>query len=240
MLGRYERYRICWQPEHNTPLADFGASWTGWCAEHGRTSPLAWVHSVRRSAGLGASPQMRSGFHMPVFRPFCLTAASSPWTLDSLLDNAVGELAQVRMPRLTLSVLGGRVILRPEQCGRALGRTEAVLERALSRIARPCRVDANAWQPGHFSIPLTDRLSPGAAWMTMELLQPMLAPVLARPQRLSEISLMGDPGRGRHWQLLERYVLPEERSCRHGAVPAALVCKGPRLIEPLEGAALAL
>ena len=65
-------------------------------------------------------------------------------------------------------------------------------------------------------------------------LAPCLRTILDEPQFLSEIALIGNPGRGRPWRVIERYPLAEEPMRGGVNTPTGMACKGPRLFEPLE------
>ena len=90
--------------------------------------------------------------------------------------------------------------------------------------------------PERLHLPLTDRLDPGRARAVLAKLETRLAPVLARRQSVADLALVGDPGGGRPWRLLQRYALSGEPASSNAPVPAGMAWRGPSLLAPLAGA----
>jgi len=80
-----------------------------------------------------------------------------------------------------------------------------------------------------FHIPLTDRLALGEAFDVMEHLRPAIEPMLSAPRWLRDLALMGDPGGGRPFRVLERFELREYpmRPAAH-----AMPTHGPMMLAP--------
>lgn len=255
------RHAIWWVPRPGTELARFGQDWTGWCADRGTTGARRALAALSRPrAGVPGAVRLR-GLHAGVKSVFRLAPGRSAWGLEDALAELAGRTAPIRLSRLRLTVDGGRVVLAPMRPDDAVTRlltsaAEAVLpfEVAPSYAALTgpgAGAGSGAVAAGgivlldrpedaavsstveRFRLPLTDRMDPAAAAEIIAELEPFLADMLARPQTVADLALVGDPGRGRPWRLLERYALDGEVVRRDTPLPAGMDCRGPSLLAPL-------
>lgn len=242
----YESYAIWWAPRPGTGLAQFGAEWTGWCADRGVVSAGRRA-AVSRVAGRCVPGSLGSrGLHASVRSPFRLGPGCSSWALEDALADVAERTEAIRLPSLELTVFDGRVALALSQPDGALSRLVAAVADAVRPFALPLPYAAEpdgAPQPGggddasleRFHLPLTDRLDLGRAFEIVAHLGPRLAPILGRRQRIDDLALVGDPGGGRPWRVLQRHALAGETSRRDGRVPAGMAWRGPSLLTPLAG-----
>lgn len=250
------RYAIWWVPRPETALGRFGADWTGWCADRGVTQARRALSALSRPrAGVPGAVRLR-GLHATVCPPFRLAEGRSPWALENALAELARRTAPIRLPRLHLTVDGGRVVLAPMRPNEALtrllaGAAEAVMPSVVSAgyaaltgdglvaaggIVLPDRPVAQAAAPAvpqRFGVALTDRMAPAEAAEIVAELAPVLGPVLLRPQTLADLALVGDPGGGRPWRLLDRFTLDGECAGAGPRLPAEMDCTGPSLITPI-------
>lgn len=235
----YQSYAIWWVPRPSTALAQFGFEWTGWCADRGIVS-AGTRHRPRGSLG-------RRGLHASLRSPFRLAPGRSCWALEDALADLAERTEEVRLPRLDLTVLDGRVALVPVQADRALVLLTAAAADVLRPFALPLPFAAGSGEgprdtadaaptAGRFHLPLSDRLDLGAAYETVEALGPRLAPVLARNHSIFDLALVGDPGGGRPWRILQRYELSGDAP-RDVSVPLGMRSRGRSLLAPLSSAA---
>jgi hypothetical protein len=248
----YESYAIWWVPRPGSALAQFGAAWTGWCADRGVVTPapadLAAAGAPRNMPGwLG-----RRGLHASVSSAFRLASGRSCWALEDALADLTERTDAVMLPPLELTVFDGRVAL-------ALARPDAavaLLSKTVAEAVRPFALplpfgafeDGGAEDPGsgdrgghaatleRFHLPLTDRLDLGRAYEVVAGLRSRLAPVLAPSQRVEDLAFVGDPGGGRPWRLLQRHALAGETARRQSRVPSGMAWRGPSMLAPLSGA----
>lgn len=260
------RYAIWWVPRPGTGLARFGMDWTGWCADGGTAGARRALAALSRSrAGVPGAVRLR-GLHATIRAPFRLARGRSAWALDTALSELAGRTRPVRLPRLRLVVQDGRVVLAPMRPDEAVTRlltsaAEAVrpfeVAPAYAALTGAGPVAAGGLvlpeagcpgtpadpsveppaTPARFRLPLTDRMDAAAAAEIIAELEPELASVLARSHTVTDIALVGDPGRGRPWRVLERFALDEEATGGAARLPAGMDCRGPSLMAPLGRAA---
>jgi hypothetical protein len=251
----YESYAIWWVPLPGTGLARFGAEWTGWCADRGIVSPdpAAATDGAGTGGTVSAGPQgtprslARRGLHAGLRSPFRLAPGRSRWALEDALAELAEHREPILLPPLELTVFDGRVALAPAQPDRAV----AELVCAVAEAARPFALPLPYAEPGagteggalspapleRLHLPLTDRLDLGQAYAVVAELGARLAPVLARRQRIADLALVGYPGGGRPWRLLQRHVLAGEAARAASGMPAGMAWRGPSLLAPLAGRA---
>ncbi len=257
MQNDYEKFAIHWVPRDGTALADFGASWTGWCAEGGvlNRGPAKDTCSALRPGVPGSIAKI--GLHAAVKSPFTLASGRCVWTLEQRLEMFAEHTSAIRLPRFELTVFDGQVVLalsrpcramtrmigqiadlvRPLQASPSYAGAKGLAALASGTRALPSDRDWGATRMPpieRFHLPLTDRLALGEAFEVISVLRPLLAPILDAPQRLADLALVAHPGGNGPWHVLERHEL---RDCPVRAVPRdteALRCKGPRLMRPLK------
>jgi len=239
MPGAYHRFAVCWHPPADTALAEFGRAWTGWCAERGEIARpwRGWPVEIRQGGPayglLGLTAMLRA--------PFALAVRRSHWALERLLDEIAVDARIVRLPRLGFDVTDGRLHLRTAAAApdvdRLAGRI-ATGVRLMQSVPGPVRLAPRRPVPGgagpasaprRLTIPLTGRIGADRAQALQDDLAPVLEPVLAERHVLADLALMGDPGFGRPWRLLERYRLGAGR----GMPAGSLACYGTTPPPPL-------
>lgn len=252
------RYAIWWVPRTGTALARFGAEWTGWDADRGTASARRALAALSKPrAGVPGEARLR-GLHATLRAPFRLGQGRSRWALEGALAEFAAHTVPLRLPRLRIEVDDGRVVLAPMRPDEGVTQLLTGLNEALRPIevppdwasvsctgviaagglVLPDRQDEPtglAQQLARFRITLTDRLPAGQAEQVAAELAPVLAPVLLRPQVIGDLGLVGDPGRGRPWRLLERYALEGDGAGAGGRLPAGMNASGPSLISPIGG-----
>lgn len=251
MSDEFERYAVYWVPRRPDPLAPFGVAWTGWCAERGELRPRGAFGEIDDPPAVTRA-LWRHGLHGVIRAPFTLAPGRSQFSVEHVLGALADDLASIGLPRFELGVVEGRVALVPVAGSAALGALVTRVVDALEPLAasgRPTgRADGFA-EPAapavdtraslvpflgtgapRFHVPLTDVQPIERAHALRDALAPRLAPMLGAPRRLSELALMGDPGGGRPFRVLERYALLDWPH-RRGA--AALPCHGPEVLAPV-------
>ncbi len=241
----YDAYAIWWVPRPGTGLARFGAAWTGWCADSGIVS----ADGARAAAALGHAPGSlgRRGLHASLRSAFRLAPGCSRWALEDALAELAERTEAVRLPALELTVFDGRVVLAVPDG--AVARLAGAVADAVRRFALPLPYAASqtdgaspadeASEPGcpapsldRFHLPLTDRMDLGRAYEVVAELRTSLAPVLARRQRIDDLAIVGDPGEGRPWRLLQRHQLAGDPARGEAPVPSGMAWRGPSLLAP--------
>ncbi len=245
----YTSYAIWWVPRPATGLGRLGSEWTGWCADNGIVSAEPATESPRP----GVPGQVgRHGLHATIRPAFRLTPGRSLWALEDALAELTERTEAIRLPTLELTVFDGHVALALSQPDPAVANLLSAVETALRPLRQPLPYmrATDAGQAGdrgvvaptppaleRFHLPLTDRLDLGTAYEIVAELEPRLAPVLARQQTIWDMALVGNPGEGRRWRLLQRYALIGEPASETAPVPAGMAWRGPSLLAPLSGAA---
>jgi hypothetical protein len=244
----YTSYAIWWVPRPTTGLGEFGVEWTGWCADDG---------TVSAEAGPGVSPRPgvpgevgRHGLHAVIRPAFRLAPGRSLWALEDALAELAEGTEAIRLPPLELTVFDGRVALALARPDAAVARLLSAVDAALRPFRQPlpyARIDGAADAEGQgacqhaslerFHLALSDRLDLGTAYEIVAELGPRLAPALSRQQVIWDLALVGDPGGGRRWRLLQRHALIGEPAAERAPVPAGMAWRGPSLLAPLAAAA---
>lgn len=255
MHSDYDALAIDWVPAKGSALAMFGAGWSGWCTDTAISVDLPEYRRLRRGRAEMPGTGARRGLHAALKAPFRLARQQAVWALDSDLMALAQSLPVIRLPQLEVTVMDGHVVLaltRP--CRPAVRLVHHLAELLRPFEASPTHVPwrgdgvvpglslpgMHAWSKAdgmpveRFHLPLSDRMELSLALEMADALNVELAPVLAERQMLGEIALVGSPGKGRPWRLLERYALAEEPTRRLTPTPSGMACKGPRLYAPLD------
>jgi len=254
MSDGYEKYALYWVPKRTDPLARFGASWTGWCADQGERRSLGEFGGLSVETATITRHCRRHGFHGVIKAPFRLGAGRSRFALEHVLGLLAEDSVAFKLPRLRLAVVGGCVALVPSQASQALGdlvnRVGEVLTPLDAAVSANGFAESTVGTPAHasqrsgaatpdpvikfptaathrFHMPLTDPIGPELALEVMEKLQPVLERILQEPRQLRDLALMGDPGEGRPLRLLLRYEL---RDWPQRGASDALPCQGPQVL----------
>ncbi|HUF86285.1 MAG TPA: DUF1045 domain-containing protein [Thermohalobaculum sp.] len=251
MLDDFARYAVYWVPRRPDPLAQFGAAWTGWCAERGEPCPRGSFDGHLAGLGVEVAAITRAlrchGLHGAIRAPFRLGPGRSRFSLEHVLDALAETMVAFPLPRFELAVLETRVALVPARSSGSLAALVTRVSDALAPLAAPAGTNGSAGHPPRaaagdpalvpfrpaaerFHVPLTDALPIERAHAIRTALAPLVGPMLDAPRRLSELALMGDPGGGRPLRVLLRYGLAD-RLLRRGA--QALPCHGPEVLTPM-------
>ena len=224
MHGGYARYSVDWVPTAGSALAEFGYRWCGWCAERGSAAGQAEVPGV---FGREVPGQMAMhGLHLPLSGPITLPTGRSIWALEQAVEEVAGRVPVLGGMRLELGRVDRRVALCPVDGDHRAGQLSVVVGTALSAFLGEASGTLAA-------LPLTDAIDDDLAGRVERALAPRLSRILEHSFRITELALMGDPGDGRPWRLLDRYPLALSASNERGA-PSGMGCSGPRLIAPLD------
>lgn len=256
MSGEFERYALYWVPRRNDALAQFGVSWTGWCAEKGEPRPRGKFHGVSVNIPAITRKVRCHGLHGVLKAPFRLAVGRSRFSLEHVLGQLAEDNVSLRLPRLHLAVVEGYVALAPgKNCGDLVGLItrigdaadpldEAAPANGFSEAPATVTNGAVAGDNGgdaetlvqlpaadahRFHIPLTDPIGLETAFKVMEELEPVLEPILDDQRWLNDIALIGDPGYGRSLRVLERYDL---RNPWHWLTSDALPTRGRHVLAP--------
>jgi Protein of unknown function (DUF1045) len=245
----YTSYAIWWVPRPTTSLGRFGAEWTGWCADDGMVSGESAVESPRP----GVPGQVgRHGLHATVRSAFRLAPGRSLWALEDALAELTERTEAIRLPPLELTVFDGRVALALSRPDQAVAGLLAAVDTALRPFRQPLpyaraadAAQSSGGEPGsaaamldRFHMPLTDRLDLGTAYEIVAELETRFNAVLSRQQTIWDLALVGDPGEGRRWRLLQRHALIGEPGSDGAPVPAGMAWRGPSLLAPFSGSVL--
>ncbi len=244
----YVSYAIWWVPRPATSLGRFGTEWTGWCADDGIVS----AEHATASPPPGVPGQVgRHGLHATIRPAFRLAPGRSLWALEDALAELAERTEAIRLPSFELTVFDGHVALALSRPDAAVADLLSAVDLALRPFRQPLpytrrdgvggsREPGGATPPAldRFHLPLTDRLGLGTAYQIVAGLEPRLAAVLERQQAVWDMALVGDPGEGRRWRLLQRFALIGEPSSDGAPVPDGMASRGPSLLAPLSGPAL--
>lgn len=252
MTGDYLRYAIWWVPQEATPLSAFGKRWMGWCAEDGDSISMRKACDLPTGADLGCCEVAARGLHGTLADSFGLGHGRSVWRLQEAMAKFAATSPTVPLPRLEVRVQDSRVVMAPVCESGMLHRLQgrvADIVRMISGAEAPTAPHAGPCVAGGirlpvdtvleptlvtpFVVPLSGRMPAGEARRTAMDLQRRLAPVLSVPARIADLALMGDPGRGRRWRLLERFRLADEGLSARARTPAGMVCPEARPLPPL-------
>lgn len=258
MTNVYRRFAVCWCPAANTPLAAFGRAWTAWCPESGETRfcaadpfdqiemrhpPGVQVGKSQEGQQAAHGPGMGLGLAAVLSGPFTLARGRSIFALEGMLDWLAGAETAFDLPALSVHIDKGGVDL-------SLTRPSPVAQRLAMRIAQATRLIQTIPTPLHLDF--LDHRLPAPATLgrtateaqfrivlpgpenrpcrcddSSELLAKLLC-ILPQRQRVADLALMGDPGFGRPWRLIERFPLSNRLADRapeglrthgHGPLP---------------------
>jgi hypothetical protein len=262
MSDEFEKYAVYWVPKRADALARFGASWTGWCSDHGEHRARGTFGALSVDLATITKRCRRHGFHAVIKAPFRLSR--SRFSLEHVLGRLAEDSVAFQLPRLRLAVVDRCVALVPVQTNQTLIELISQVDQAFAPLdTAPPSDDFAANGDGapaplgdqvdqvikfptaaahRFHMPLSDSISPELALELIEMLQPVLEPMLQQPRRLHDLALMGDPGEGRPLRLLLRYDLrdwPQRQASR------AMPCQGPHVLmtnfdDPLVKAEIAI
>lgn len=234
MIDTFERFAIAWVPQPGSPLARFGASWTGWCADAAERRPRLNRPGLPFAPEQVARPLEYHGLHGVIRAPFRFRPGRSAWVFERELAALSESLDAFTLPRLSVGVVDARIVLTPAATPPALARFIATINARIAPFDASAEdqtaLDIPATQTPcaepRFMMPLTRRLAPEEAEALAQPLARVLEPILAEPQQIDDFALMGDPGGGRALRVIERHSLRERRAPRD---MRSFACSGPRL-----------
>ena len=253
MSGEFEKDAIYWVPKRADPLARFGIGWTGWCAEQGELRPIKSFGKLSFDPAAVTRRLRRHGLHGVIRTPFRLRAGRSWFALDCALRDVVEASIACTMPKLKVAVIDGRVAIVPVEGSSALSALIGRIDAAIGPIVQTGGEEATgadtagagnvgvvqlpSTQAHRFNIPLTDRLEVNDAFRVAAEMEPLLAPMLDQPRKLTDIALMADPGGGRRLRVLNRLDL---RQTPLRPTSSALPTMGPDMLVPTSRADIAV
>lgn len=231
---KFDRYAVCWSAPWESDLGEFGVNWTGWCPEYGvhagtggcRGADIDGVDLPRDLANRGLFANIRS--------PFRLAPGRSRWKLEQALDALAQSTPEIPMPDMVPMISHGQIVMAPNRMPAQIARLiEHVGEKVRLFQAVPAPAIPRAEQAPAAGVILDDPVAPVTETFHMPLtghlpeihaaqkalqLGERVAPMLKEVGSISHIDLMGDPGEGRPWRLVERYALSSDAS-RWGLAP---------------------
>lgn len=225
-MSDYQRYAVYWTPERGSALARFGAEWLGWDAEEGVAPRHPDVPGLPVPAAELTAVPRHYGFHATLKAPFRLRAGETAHDLANLVATLAAEEKAFMLPQLEIAALGPFLALVPSRpcpkidelaarCVRRFDEFRAAMDEA-ERKRRIVGLDAmgtallDRWgypfvfERFRFHLTLTGSLTERLREETATALFPVLAPILAQRQRISEICLFGEPEAG-PFRLLRRF-----------------------------------
>ncbi len=223
MFGRYAIF-------HTPPpgrFADFGAAWLGWDAAPGRAVDHPRIAGI--DAGTITSAPRKYGFHATLKPPFRLAPGATPQALADAVAALAATQAPVCIDGLHLDGAGGFVALIPQGDTRALADLAAATVTTLdafraaptgAELTRRSDAGLTPRQKGHlaawgypyvfddfrFHMTLTGPLAPQARAEVIAALGPVVAPILPRPCRIEDLTLLGQDADGM-FHHIHRYAL---------------------------------
>lgn len=227
-MTRYQRYAIYVMPEGD--LARFGADWLGWDAVAGAPARHPAMDGLPRPISEITATPRKYGLHATIKPPFRLAADS---TLGSLMDDVArlcARLDPVTLEALVPARLGRFLALVPQGPTEALSALAAAVVTGLDRHRAPLtQADLDRRRAGsplspaqealltrwgypyvleefRFHITLTGKLPRREAETVLDLLCPVLQPLLPVPFDINALCLMGEDTEGQFHQI-HRYPL---------------------------------
>jgi len=227
--AQFERYAVYWTPEQGSPLAEFGRSWLGYDADTG--SPVA----QRDDRGLGldlleriTTTPRHYGFHGTLLAPYRLRDGKSAYELLDRLQRFAARRRPVAVGPLQLEKLFDFLALVPKNDAPALNALHAECAFAFDRYWAPLTDDERArHQPTElshtqrlmlaqwgyprmlcdfpFHLTLTGDLEADQSDAITGKLAANLEDICGPPLTLESISLCGDPGSEKPFQVLARF-----------------------------------
>lgn len=210
-MSSYERVAIYYTPEPGSNFAAFGRAW------------------LRADDPVTARPA-RYGLHGTLKAPFRLAEGMTIAALQVALDEFAQREAEVEAPPLALVRDHGFLALRPSGPSPALGAlagkivgafepfraplSEAEIERRLASGLSPAdEARLRKWgypyvfEGFHFHITLSAQLEADVLDRAAAELEPRIAQFCREPFRVTEMSLLGDPGGGAPFEQISRHLL---------------------------------
>jgi putative phosphonate metabolism protein len=223
-IGGWTRYAVYWRPVPDTALGRFGAAWLGWEPAGGRTVAHPAIADLPQPVATLTGTPRRYGLHATIKAPFRLGPGADAASLAEALGTLAERLEPVACDGLALAALGDFLALVPEGDAARIGVLASavvaeldgfrapltpaeVARRNPERLSAAQRALLDRWGYPYvmaefrFHVSLTGALSKADAAVTRDRLAPMIAPILPRPFRISELTLCGEDTEGRFHDL---------------------------------------
>lgn len=216
---QFNRYAVYYTPPQG-PLAEFGASWLGWDSATGKAVAHPEVSGLGFDVSeLTASPR-NYGFHGTLKPPFRLAPGTDATALESACANLAATLVPVTLDGLELSRLGRFLALTVKGNQAPLAQMAGAVVAGLdsfrapasaAELARRRRANLSDRQEAllikwgypyvmeafRFHITLTGRVAQAQVAPLMDRLKPQFEPLLPRPFRIEDLTLVGEDEDGR-------------------------------------------
>ena len=223
-----QRYAIYYAPPPGT-LADFTASWLGWDPVTGQPVARPDIAGLPRPLGELTQAPHKYGFHGTLKAPFRLAVGVNETQLRDACQALASSLSPLMVGEMQVARIGGFVALIPVSESPALAGFAMKIVRNLDPFRAPLtereiarrnpdrlndRQRNNLMRWGyphllddfHFHLTLTGNLDDAEAISVVELLTPVLLPLVETPFVIRDICLFGEDETGR-FHLLHRYAL---------------------------------
>jgi len=223
-----KRFAIYYAPETGA-FADFAAQWLGWDAVLGVDVPQPHVPGLPRALADITAGARKYGFHGTIKPPFHLAPGTDADGLLAATAAVCASLAPVTLPGLALHRMGGFVALTPTGDANALADLATLVVRRLDafrappsaaeiarrnpdRLTTSQRENLAKWGYPYvmgdfqFHLTLTDEMPKTEADTVLQILDPLIGPLIAKPFVINSLCLFGEALDGR-FHLLHRYAL---------------------------------
>lgn len=231
-FANYRRFALYYAPEQGSALAQFGASWLGYCPDKQQDTPfpaLPWT-SAQHQENIQAAA--RYGFHGTLKPPFYLAQGYDAAQLDQQLTIFCQQQAPVTTGPLQLSQIGSFLALTPTEPLQALAElashcvtefddfraapSDAELARRRQKTLSPAQEQyLHQWGYPYvldcfrFHLTLSGALTTEDMADYQSILSGIVAPLTKPPFEATEICLFGEPDTDQAqapFHLLKRYV----------------------------------
>ncbi|MEM9278276.1 MAG: DUF1045 domain-containing protein [Pseudomonadota bacterium] len=220
MTIEYNRYAVYFVPPRNTPLAGLGRKWLGVDPEDGilDAAPTPWVDSPRRY-----------GFHATLKAPMRLVDTVTEKQFLQAVASLAQSLKPVSLGNLNLRRIGSFLALVHDQkafpdvnalaweCVTELDHLRAPLtieeinkRKNLSKVQNEL---LNTWGYPYIGSEFRFHMTLSSSLSTKELdqaeaaLTPLLSEVMNRETVIEQITVLGDPGGAKPFELVQRFDL---------------------------------
>lgn len=223
-----KRFAIYYAPEAGA-FADFAAHWLGWDAAQGVAMPQPHVPGLPRALACITAAPRKYGFHGTIKPPFHLADGTDADGLHAATAALGASLAPVTLPGLALRRMGGFVALTPEGDTTALAHLATAVLRRLDAFRAPpgtaeiARRNPDRLTPSQrenlakwgypyvmgdfqFHLTLTGEMPETEADTVLQILAPLVCPLIAKPFIIDSLCLFGEAADGR-FHLMHRYAL---------------------------------
>lgn len=222
----FERYAVFYTPPAGE-LARFGAAWLGWDSAMGRGVAHPEIDGIDNFET--TKTPRKYGFHGTLKAPFYMADGATVEELSTEIESFAAVQKTIVLDRLSLRHDNGIVALRPEGDARELRVFVSDIVRAFDSFRAPLaeadvarhrqsnltpRQDQQmidwgypyVFEDFHFHLTLSGSLGANDGKALIEILEPLLKPILAAPTVIDAITLVGQDHEGMFHQI-HRYAL---------------------------------